>query len=80
MVYHAKTSSDFVGLRTSLGGRKQVVYDANNGRRVILDICDPLIPDAKIDEALKEAIDTGNVLRGVISALYSRNIQVDFAN
>lgn len=79
MVYHAKTSSDFVGLRTSFRGRKQVVYDANNGRRVILDICDPSISDAKIDEALKEGINTRNVLRGVISALQARNIPIDFA-
>ena len=80
MVYHAKTSADFVGLRTCFGGRKQVVYDADNGRRVILEICDSSIPDAKIDEALKEGIVTGNVLRGVIAALHSRNIQIDFAN
>lgn len=80
MVYHARGSSDFVGLRTLLGGRKQVVYDANNGRRVILEICDLSIPDATIDEALKEGIDTCNVLRGVISALHSRNIPIDVAN
>ena len=79
MVYHAKTSSDFVGLRTSFGGRKQVVYDADNGRRVVLEICDSSIPDAEIDAALKEGIVTSNVLRGVIAALHSRNIQIDFA-
>lgn len=33
-----------------------MIYDENNGRRVILDICDPSISDAKVDEALKEGI------------------------
>lgn len=37
-------------------GRKHVIYDENTGRRVILDICDPSISDAKVDEALKEGI------------------------
>lgn len=80
MVYHAINSSDFVGLRTLLGGRKQVVCEVKNGRRVLLNICDPAASDAKIDEALKEEITAQNVLRGVVSALLARNILVDFAN
>jgi len=80
MAYHAKNNSDFVGLRTAYGGRKQVVYDANGGRRVILDICDPTACEAKIDEALKEGISTSNVLRGVITALKARDISVDIAS
>ena len=80
MAYHAENSSDFVGLRTILGGRRQVVYDANGSQRVILEICDPTAPEAKIDEALKEGIDTQNVLRGVISALQARNIPIDITS
>ena len=80
MAYHAKNNSDFVGLRTAFGGRKQVVYDANDGRRVILDICDAKACETKIDEALKEGINTRNVLRGVITALKTRDIPIDIAN
>jgi len=80
MAYHANNSSDFVGLRTAFGGRKQVVYDANGGRRVILDICDPTASEAQIDEALKEGINTSNVLRGVITALRARDIPIDIAS
>lgn len=79
MAYHAKNSSDFVGLRTLFSGRKQVVYDANGGRRVILDICDQTASDEQIDEALKEGIKTSNVLRGVITALLARDIPIDIA-
>jgi len=80
MAYHAKKSSDFVGLRTAFGGGKQVVCEIRNGRRVLLNICDPTVPDAQIDEALKEGINARNVLSGVVSALRARNIPVDFAN
>ena len=80
MTYHANNSSDFLGLRTSHGGRKQVVYDANGGRRIILDIRDPNVSEAMIDEALKESINTSNVLRGVIAALKARDIYIDNAS
>lgn len=80
LAYHAKNSSDFVGLRTAIGGHKQVVCDVRNGRRVLLNICDPAASDAKIDEALKEGIKSRNVLGGVMTALVARNISVDFAN
>lgn len=80
MFYHALNSSDFVGLRTVLGGRKQVVCEVKNGRRILLDICDPAVSDAKIDEALKEGINAKNVLRGVVTALLARNIPIDYAN
>lgn len=80
MIYHAKNSSDFVGLRTAFGGGKQVVFEIKNGRRVLLNICDPAVLDAQIDEALREGINAPNVLGGVMSALQARNILVDFAN
>ncbi len=80
MAYHAKNSSDFVGLRTAFGGGRQVVCEIRNGNRVLLNICDPKASDAQIDEALKEGIKARNVLGGVMSALRARNISVDFVN
>ena len=80
MSYHAKNSSDFVGLRVLIGGRKQIVCDNETGHRVLLNICDPAASDAQIDEALKEGINSRNVLGGVMLALQTRNISVDFAN
>lgn len=80
MVYHAKNSSDFVGLRILIGGRKQVVCEDKAGRRFLLDICDPSAPEAQIDDALREGIMARNVLGGVMSALKARNIKVIFAN
>ena len=80
MSYHAKNSSDFVGLRVLIGGRKQIVCDNESGHRVLLNICDPAASDVQIDEALKEGINSRNVLGGVMLALQTRNISVDFAN
>jgi hypothetical protein len=80
MAYHAINSSDFVGLRTLLGGSKQVVCEVKNGRRILLNICDPDASDAQIDEALKEGISAKNVLGGVMSALLARNITVEYAS
>jgi len=80
MAYHAKNSSDFVGLRTAFGGGRQVVCEIRDGHRVILNICDPAASDAQIDEALREGINARNVLGGVMSALRARNITVDFAS
>jgi hypothetical protein len=80
MSYHARNSSDFVGLRVLMGGRKQIVCDNETGHRVLLNICDPAASDVQIDEALKEGINSRNVLGGVMLALQTRNISVDFAN
>ena len=80
MAYHAKNSSDFVGLRTAFGGGRQVVCEIRDGHRVLLNICDPAASDAQIDEALREGINARNVLGGVMSALRARNITVDFAS
>ncbi len=77
MAYHAKNSLNFVGLRTDTGGRRQIVCVANNGQRVLLDICDPTTPDAIIDEALEEGVNARNVVSGVMCALKARNIPVD---
>lgn len=79
MIYHAKDSSDFVGLSTAFGGGRQVVCEVRNGRRVLLNVCDATASDAQIGEALKEGIDAPNVLAGVMSALKIRKIRVDFA-
>jgi hypothetical protein len=78
MVYHSKSGSDFVGLRTLIGGRKQVVCENERGRRVLLDICDPEASDSQINDALREGISACNILVGVVSALKSRNISVEF--
>ena len=80
MSYHARNSSDFVGLRVLIGGRKQIVCDNKAGHRVLLNVCDSAASDAQIDEALKEGINSRNLLGGVILALQTRNISVDFAN
>ena len=80
MSFHARNGSDFVGLRSIVGGRRQVVYDALTGRRVLLNIRDANATDDDINSALKEGINARNVLGGVLAALKARNIDVDFAS
>lgn len=78
MSYHAKTGSEFVGLRSTRDGRKQVVYDAQTGKRVVLNIENQSVTDNEINAALREGINSRNVLGGVLAALKARNIDVDF--
>jgi hypothetical protein len=63
-----------------VGGRRQVVYDAITGKRVLLEIRDARATDEDINSALKEGIEARNVLGGVLTALKARNIDVDFAS
>jgi hypothetical protein len=80
MIYHSERSSEFAGLRTMVGGGKQVVCETKNGRRVLIDIHDPTAPIETIQEALQEGINARSVLSGVMSALRARNIDVDLAD
>ncbi|WP_137702381.1 hypothetical protein [Marimonas lutisalis] len=80
MSFHSRNGSEFVGLRSIVGGRRQVVYDARTGKRVLLNIRDAGAADFDINAALKEGINARNVLGGVLAALKARNIDVDFAS
>ena len=77
-MYHSKNSSEFVGLRIGPGGRRQIVYDAQTGKRVVLAIESHSALDPDIDAVLQEAIKCRNVVGAIISALKARNIGVDF--
>jgi hypothetical protein len=80
MSFHTHNGSEFVGLRSIVGGRRQVVYDARTGKRILLDIRDASASDDDINAALKEGINARNVLGSILAALKARNIDVDFAS
>lgn len=80
MSFHSKRTGEFVGLRMRIGGRRQVVYDALTGKRVILEVRGRDASDEDINAALEEAVSSPNVLAGVLSALKARNIDVDYSN
>ena len=80
MSFHTRNGSEFVGLRSIIGGRRQVVYDAQIGKRVLLDIRDASASDDDIIAALKEGINARNVLGSILAALKARNIDVDFTS
>lgn len=77
MVYHSKTGKEFVGLRLRANGIRQVVYDSQSGVRVLVEIKDRKANIDAIDEALREGVNTANVLSGVLNGLKSRNIGFD---
>lgn len=79
MFFHADNGSAFVGLRSRFNGKRQVVYDEANGRRIILDISDKGVSNEIIEDALKEGVVSRNILGGVISALQSRNVAIEMA-
>lgn len=79
MFLHSRNGTTFVGLRSRIGGRKQVVYDAASGERVVLDIEGRVANDDIIEAALRQGLETRNVLGGIIAALQERKIWVDIA-
>jgi hypothetical protein len=79
MAYHSKSGKEFVGLRVRADGVRQVVYDAQTGVRVLVDIKDCKAGIDVIDEALREGVNARNVLFGVLNGLKSRNIGFDLS-
>jgi hypothetical protein len=77
MLYHSKSGKEFVGLRVKANGIHQVVYDAQSGVRVLVDIKDHKANLLAIDDALREGVNARNVLSGVLIGLKNRNIQFD---
>ncbi|MEN8841478.1 MAG: hypothetical protein ABF254_00735 [Octadecabacter sp.] len=77
MAYHSKNGREFLGLRCAKGTGKQIVYDAVQGRRVLLNIVDQSTEDSIIEAALQDGITKSNAFYGVMSALEERSIAVD---
>lgn len=77
MTYHSKSGKEFVGLRIKPNGKHQVIYDAQAGMRVVVDIQDHKTNLSAIDDALREGVDSRNVLSGVLNGLKRRNIGFD---
>lgn len=77
MSYHSKNGKEFVGLRKKPNGAHQVVYDAQAGVRVLVDIKDQKASLRAIDEALREGVNARNVLSAVLNGLKIRNIGFD---
>jgi hypothetical protein len=80
MSYHAENGHEFVGLRVRFTGDMQVVYDTFAGKRTILGIKSKATNRGKIDEALREGIASKNVFTGLVNALSSRSIEVEYVD
>ena len=80
MSYHAENGHEFVGLRVRFTGDMQVVYDTLAGKRTILGIKSKATNRGKIDEALREGIASKNVFTGLVNALISRSIEVEYVD
>jgi len=80
MAYHTKNGHEFVGLRVSLGGEMQVVYDALPGKRRILGIKNRSTSEVMVDDALRECINCKNVFSGLMNALKARSIEIDYVD
>mgnify|MGYP000008562557 FL=1 len=78
MAYHTKNGHEFVGLRVSVGGEMQVVYDALAGKRRVLEIKSRSTNQSTIDDALRESIVCKNVFSGLVTALNARSIEIDY--
>ncbi|XXK30853.1 hypothetical protein ACMAY7_15495 [Rhodobacteraceae bacterium nBUS_24] len=76
MYCHSLDGCHFLGLRTSMSGQKEVVYDGNNSQRVILRISETSGAKANIDAALRSAVNGRNVLAALRAEFSARNIVV----
>lgn len=80
MAYHTENGHEFVGLRVRFSGDMQVVYDTLAGKRRILGIKSKATSRGMIDDALREGIACKNVFFGLVTALSSRCIEVDYVD
>lgn len=76
MYFHSLDGQHFLGLRTSLTGQKEVVYDGNDSQRVVLKISEPSSAKANINAALRSAVNGRNVLASLRAEFSARNIVV----
>jgi hypothetical protein len=78
MSYHSENGQEFLGLRSRSNGCHQVIYDSALGQRILFDIKDPKANLRAIDEALREGVESRNVLAGLLKALNRRNIDFEY--
>ena len=76
MYFHSLDGQHFLGLRTSLTGQKEVVYDGNDSQRVVLKIAASSSAKANINAALRSAVNGRNVLASLRAEFSARNIEV----
>lgn len=76
MYFHSLDGQHFLGLRTSLTGQKEVVYDGNDSQRVVLKIAESSSAKANINAALRSAVNGRNVLASLRAEFSARNIVV----
>lgn len=78
VTYHSPNGQEFIGLRYRPHGQHQIVYDARAGKRVLLTLRDSDADLNKINDALREASCSRNVLRAVMKALNHRDIRFEY--
>ena len=76
MYFHSLDGQHFLGLRTSLTGQKEVVYDGNDSQRVVLKISESSSAKSNINAALRSAVNGRNVLASLRAEFSARNIEV----
>lgn len=80
MVIHSERHPEFLGLRLSKAGQKQVVCETVVSGRVVLNLMPSCSNEAAIEAAFKEAIKERSVMSGLLKALSSRGISFEFAH
>lgn len=77
-MYHgAAGRPDFLGLRRSLRGQTEIVYDAGARHRTVLRLTDTPADDGTLSEVLSHAIEQPRVLAALMAGLRARAISVE---
>lgn len=68
----------FIGLRRRVTGIRQIVYEQEPKRRIVITILDAQISDNEICELIDHASSTSQVIQEVVRELKKLDVKIDF--
>ncbi len=80
MNFHSSDGEHFLGARTNRRGETEVVYDNAGRRRVIFRLEGQPPESDALERALRQSVDSDNVLGALRASLVAQNIDFDLAD
>jgi hypothetical protein len=77
MTLHSIDGKEFIGLRVTAFGKRQIVYDNANGQRKIIDIMTQTATEEQINTVLQQAITSPRVLPTLRASFAAHKIKLD---
>ena len=80
MNFHSSDGEHFLGVRTNRRGETEVVYDNAGRRRVIFRLEGQPPANDALERALRQSVESDNVLGALRASLVAQNIDFDLAD